>query len=201
MHYIDFSSWKSKIEKETNSNYIKTTGEKANSCNSVTYYYCNRSGYLCSKTSNGRQQKSQGTAKLNAYCTSAIVCRKNEGSAHALEVEYCATHYGHSQSLGHLRLQHSDRLEIAGKLFQGITFERILDDIRDRVDQSIHRIHHTTRKDIANIQRAYGLRVAQRHKDDATSVMAWIRNNKKITQFYCTNHKGQSQHRNAQAWE
>ena len=46
--------------------------------------------------------------------------------------------------------------------------------IRHRADQSIHTIHLTTRKDIANIQRAYGLRVAQRHKDDATSVMTWV---------------------------
>ena len=50
-----------------------------------------------------------------------------------------------------------DRLTIAGKLIQGVTFERILDDIRNNMDSSLERIHLTSRKDIANIERAYGL--------------------------------------------
>ena len=84
MHYIDFSSWKTKSEKETNSNYIKTTGGKASSCNSVTYYYCNRRGYFCSRLV-------MGVSNSRRVHTLATVCRNNEGSAHALEVEYCAT--------------------------------------------------------------------------------------------------------------
>ena len=56
----------------------------------------------------------------------------------------------------------------------GVTFERILDDIRSNVDTSIRRIHLTTRKDITNIQQAYGLCDFQHHTDDATSVMLWV---------------------------
>ena len=36
------------------------------------------------------------------------------------------------------------------------------------------RSHLTTRKDIANIERAFGLRRAERHKDDAISVGVWV---------------------------
>ena len=41
------------------------------------------------------------------------------------------------------------------------------------MDNSI-RIHLITRKDITNIQQAYGLRDFQHHTDDATSVMLWV---------------------------
>ena len=79
------------------------------------------------------------------------------------------THYGHTTSLGHLRILESDRINIAGQLAQGI-----LDRIRDSLGKEFHRIHLLTRKDIANIERTYGLKGAQRHKDDATSVCIWI---------------------------
>ena len=37
------------------------------------------------------------------------------------------------------------------------------------------RIHLITRKDIANIERAFGLGGSERHKDDATSVAMWVK--------------------------
>ena len=89
-------------------------------------------------TNRHRHPKSQGSAKINSYCTAAIILRSKQGYAHILEAEHCPAHYGQSVKLGHLRLQQHDRLAIAGKLFQGVTYERILDDIRDSVDQSIH---------------------------------------------------------------
>ena len=54
------------------------------------------------------------------------------------------------------------RLTIAGKLIQGVTFECILDDIRNNMDSSVDRIHLTSRKDKGNIERAYGGTVSQR---------------------------------------
>ena len=60
-------------------------------------------------------------------------------------------HYGHRTLLGHLRIPQKDRVAISGKLFQGVTFKHILDDIRNTMDTSINRIHLTTRKDIDNI--------------------------------------------------
>lgn len=63
---------------------------------------------------------------------------------------------------------------ICGQLAQGVTFERILDDIRDNVGTRFDRIHLVTRKDIANIEKAYGLKGVEKHPIDAVSVGAWI---------------------------
>ena len=76
--------------------------------------------------------------------------------------------------LGHLRLPMLDRCEIAAKRYQGIPFEQILDDIRDNTENGLKRLHLATRKDITNIEKAFGLRRAERHKDDATSVATWV---------------------------
>ena len=86
----------------------------------------------------------------------------------------CHTHYAHESRLGHIRLSEEDRLKIAGKLAQGVTFDKILDDIRSSVSDNFKRIHLLQRKDINNIERALKLEGGQRHKDDATSVVAWV---------------------------
>ena len=76
----------------------------------------------------------------------------------------------HSQSLGHLRLSADDRLRIAGQLAQGVKFDHILDTIRNSISDKLERIHLTTRKELANIEKAFGIGGIQRHSDDATSV-------------------------------
>ena len=95
-------------------------------------------------------------------------------SKHQLSVALCKTHYGHECSLGHPRLQTSEREAIAGKLFQGVPSQHILDTIRSEVGSKFDRIHLTTRKDITNIERSFGLHGNKRHDDDATSVMLWV---------------------------
>ena len=55
------------------------------------------------------------------------------------------------------------RLRIAGQLVQGVKFDHILDSISDKLE----RIHLTTIKDLANIEKASGI-------DDATSVSIWV---------------------------
>ena len=76
--------------------------------------------------------------------------------------------------LGNLPLPEHDRQIIAAKLLQGVSFGHIVDDIRDNCGINLKRSHLTTQKDIANIERAFGLRRAERHKDDATSVADWV---------------------------
>ena len=102
--------------------------------------------------------------------------------------------------MGHLRIPKTERLAIAGKLLQGITFEHILDDIRNGMDNCINRIHLTTRKDIANIQQTYGLREAQYHKDDATSVMVWVDTMKKQPSSPVLLYKQQGQPTKPECW-
>ena len=168
---VEFEEWKHQHERETNSSYIKTTGEKGEVDVTKMYYYCNRSGYFNPRGQQKRHLKSQGSSKLNAYCTAGMVLTQTQ---HGIQVDICSTHYGHSIRLGHLRLPVRDRQTIAAKLHQSVPFECILDDIRENTGNSLSRLHLTTRKDIANIERAFGLRRAERHKDDATSVAVWV---------------------------
>ena len=93
--------------------------------------------------------------------------------------------------MGHLRLTEKERLVIAGKLTKGVTFERILDDIRNSLDASVERIHLATRKDISNIQQAYGIQVEQYHNDDSNSVLAWVNEMKQNTPNPVLLHKQQ----------
>lgn len=89
-------------------------------------------------------------------------------------VNVCKTHYGHQCSLGKIRLSTTERDTIAGKLCQGVNVQHILDNIRDNFGDRLERVHLITRKDIANIERCYGLKGSRRHDDDATSVELWV---------------------------
>ena len=80
--------WKNKYENATCSSFVKATGDKgADKYN--TYYYCNRSGYY-TNTSRGKHQTNlQGTSKLNAYCTAAIVVTQaTKGDKHTMQATY-----------------------------------------------------------------------------------------------------------------
>ncbi len=60
-----------------------------------------------------------------------------------VKVQYCTAHI--------TRAQYKD--EIAAKLQQGVTMDRILDDIRDSVPNGINREHQVTRKDLHNTKK------------------------------------------------
>ena len=62
-----------------------------------------------------------------------------------------------------LRIPESERLTRAGQLAQGVTFERVLDNIRDKIGQQFQRIHLLTQKDINNNERTYGVKGIQSH--------------------------------------
>ena len=129
--HIDFCRWKDEFEECNGINYIKSTGSKVINNESVEYYYCNRTGFFNTVSSGKRSLKSQGSCKLNSHCTASLTVRKTvEGT---VEVEICSTHYKHTVSLEHLRIPKSKRIEIAKKLSDGVTIDRILDDVRDNV--------------------------------------------------------------------
>ena len=77
-------------------------------------------------------------------------------------------------SLGHIQIPDEERTAIAQQLRQGIDFQHILDKIRDNVGKQFQRLHLLTRKYINNIEQAYGLKGAQRHNNDATSVQILV---------------------------
>ena len=170
---LDFKTWKEDFEKKTNSWYVQASGKKELLECGKTYYYCNRSGTFTSRSTGVRHLKTQGTSKINSYCTAAMTVSREKDSGR-IEVHVCSAHYGHKKALGHLRLLESDKTAIAGQLAQGVDFQHILDNIRDTLGKEFNRIHLLTRKDITNIERTYGLQGAQKHTDDATSVGIWV---------------------------
>ena len=153
--------------------YVKGTGDKTTEGCTTSYYQCNRSGVFQSKGTGKRRLKSQGSSKINSHCTAAITLTVYH-TTQSVKAEVCHTHYGHQTRLGHIRLGAQDRLQIAGKLAQGVTLDKILDDVRSSVSDNFKRVHLLQRKDNHNIERIFKLDGGQRHHDDATSVAAWV---------------------------
>ena len=87
------------------------------------------------------------------------------------------THYGHEKELQHTWINKSKRQQIASLLKQGVSRDRILNDIREQATQqesAFTRYHLATKKDLANIMSSFGVSEVQRHPDDQESVRAWI---------------------------
>ena len=152
---------------------MQSSGQKELVDCGKTYYYCNRSGNYTAKGTGQRHLKTQGTSKISSQCTASLAVSTDTNSG-CIKVQVCRTHYGHTTSLGHLRISESERLAIAGQLAQGVDFQHILDKIRDKLGKEFQQIHLVTKKDTANIERTYSLKGAQKHRDDATSVSIWV---------------------------
>ena len=119
----DFEEWKNSYEEKERCSFVLTLGAKRTfDINKVCYYYCNRSGYFRSKGKGEHHTKSQGSSKLNTYCTAAMKATTDSKTG-VVVVEFCEKHYGHEIELGHLRLPENVRLAIAGKLRQGVSIE------------------------------------------------------------------------------
>ncbi len=65
--------------------------------------------------------------------------------------------------LAHLRIPDDTKLQLVNKLQQGITMDRILDDIRDSLDNGIGREHLVTKQDLHNIKATYNIEGSMRH--------------------------------------
>ena len=148
--------------------------------NSHRYYYCNRAGKYEGRGKGIRQLKSQGSSKTGYQCAANMKVVHNTVT-NRVQVEYCATHSSHSINLGHLRMSHELKMNIAGKLQEGVAMDRILDDIRDTISpDGVTREHLVTRKDIHNIRVQHNIEGIMRHKNDLTSVCAWIEEMKEL---------------------
>ncbi len=170
--FVEFLEWKSKVEKTTNVYYIKSSGMKLSTKNKFQYYYCSRSGNFNTRGMGKRCLKSQGTSKIDAYCTSKIVLQYYED---CIQANFVTTHYGHDFSVGHLRLSLQEREAIAGQLLQGVSFDHILDKVRDNIGPDIARIHLLVEKDLNNIEKAFNIHGWKRHSSDVISVHLWVK--------------------------
>ena len=160
-------------KKFTYSNYVQQCAPQLYGSRQHRYYYCNRSGIYQSKTSGKRQPKTQGSCKLGERCIAHIKATHDQLTG-TVEVCYCSTHHNHDVSLGHIRMPRETRMKIAAQLQQGVTMERIMDNIRENVVEGITREHLVTKQDVHNIQNQYNVEGVMRHSNDLTSVCAWV---------------------------
>ena len=152
---------------------MKACGQKLTKKNvKVEYFYCNRSGFFKSESKGLRSLKTQGSSKMNAYCTAGFQLFRLDSNQ--IKVTYTKTHYGHRCSLGYLPIPREIKQQIAVDLVQGISFDKVLDKIRDNVGSFIERSHLVTKKDLHNIEQSFDLKKIERHKDDAMSVHLWV---------------------------
>ena len=171
--YEEFMTWKSAEEENINTSYVQHCGARTSTTAKVWYFYCNRAGKYKSKSSGKRQNKSQGTSKIGDQCSAHLKAVQHLNSG-KVSVTYCNTHHNHAIKLAHLRMPQHYKMELAAKLLQGVTMDRILDDIRDGITNRIVRSHLVNRQDLHNLKRQYNIDGIIRHKNDLTSVTAWV---------------------------
>lgn len=116
----------------------------------------------------------KGTCKLQNNCTATIKAIVTEEKVSA---EICHTHYGHDKQLQHTWLPKAKRQQIAALLQQGVSRDKILEDIRENAmneTDEFMRYHLTDKKDVSNIVKSFGLSQVQKHTNDQESVRAWL---------------------------
>ncbi|GBN82097.1 hypothetical protein AVEN_240803-1 [Araneus ventricosus] len=111
--------------------------------------------------------KLKGTKKVNGFCPASIklTCSEETGKC---QVKFIKTHIGHSNDW----FLPSEKQSLVAK----IPFDAILDNVGDSIsDSGLERIHLLTKMDLHKIQSSFNLNSdVQSHKDDGTSVEAWV---------------------------
>ncbi|XP_065207693.1 uncharacterized protein LOC135836652 [Planococcus citri] len=150
----EFARWKKDIETSSNTGFVQPCGAQRSKNIKTTYYYCNRSGYFVPKGLGKRALRTQGSSKINGVCPAKIKKIEKEDG---IEVHYLDIHIGHTADISHLRLQKEERDEIALKIAQNISFDTILQDIRQSVEtgEKIERLKLLSKKDLWNIKYSY----------------------------------------------
>lgn len=113
---LEFYNWKSNLEKETQSMFVRTSSCKKRKDHVVYYFYCHRS-YLGKKheKKTAHKEKNAGSNKMSKSCPAMMKAISTNG---AVKVEYCSTHFGHECDMGRLRLSIDDRNLLAGMQYE-----------------------------------------------------------------------------------
>ena len=126
----------------------------------VFYKICNEA--IGSKSPNS-SNISSGSCKINNNCTCTMKITKHVDKT--VTADACFTHYGHSKNIGYTWISQKKKTEwnccqITTRCLQRKN-TKILDDIRNNVGTEFLRDHIINKKDVINIQRAYGLEEVQ----------------------------------------
>ena len=82
-----------------------------------------------------------------------------------VDVEYCNYHHNRNTEIAHLRIPDDTRHAIAAQLQNGISIDKIMDNIHNKVHSTIKREQLVTRMDVQNIKRQYNIRVHRKGKE------------------------------------
>ncbi|CAG9817796.1 unnamed protein product [Phaedon cochleariae] len=171
-----FKEWKVKMEEQQKSRFVQDTSAKVLGKKNIKrlYYICHRTDFLKPLKNSKRHLKNSGSNKIGRTCPAMIVASVQD----SVEVSFFSTHVGHECEIGRMPLSIDDRNQIAGKLVEGVTIQRILDDVREEAAQSgciQRRIHLLEKKDLHNIKRDFSISYSTKfHENDALSVKLWV---------------------------
>lgn len=168
----DFLEWKAAEEEATNTHFISLSNGCTRS-NGVTpfYYVCHRSGFHYREESSSLGGKQKRMAKINGTCPAAIRVSVFQGK---VNVVYHKTHVGHDFDAQYLKLRKFEKDYIAGKLLQGFSFEKVMQDIKN--DESLvgQRMKSVNRKDLHNIMKSYRVELNGESFIDLKNIEDWV---------------------------
>ncbi|XP_018913181.2 uncharacterized protein [Bemisia tabaci] len=172
--YSLFQNWKHNFERETNEKFILERGCQISKAKTKKFrFLCHRSGHFVRKGSI-RKLKNQGSKKMNAHCPAMMTV--SEFASGICKVYLLKTHVGHTADLCHIFLTPSDRRKIADQIASKVSFDEILDNIRQSVDgMPSERLHLLKRKDLHNIEKEFSLAgETEKLQNDAVSIHSWV---------------------------
>ena len=167
-----FEKWKNE-ERRSKSSYVQHSASHMQGVNRKSYLYCHRSGIVRSEGKGLRALKTQGSCKMNEFCTAHMTVTEDTITK-KVKVSYCSHHKNHEPEICHMKVPEDVKNIVAAKLAEGVSIDRILDDIRDNVTGSLEREHIMNPQDIHNIQYQLNLESVEKHQNDHTSVSAWV---------------------------
>ena len=91
------------------------------------------------------------------------LCSVHETLNEKVVVDVCYTHHG-LEEIQHIWLSREKRREITAQINQGVSVDRILEDIREEMlTKDIKRHQIVVKKDLDNIKRSFGLSDFKKH--------------------------------------
>lgn len=156
----EFQSWKVSMEKNTTSVFVKIRHHNGDDAN-IWWYKCHRSGCYKPRVENRhRRIKLQGSMKIGGYCPAAITLFENKRTGHC-KASYVSTHLGHNicdeAELAHMYLTVKEKDQLADKIIEGVSYNRILTDNIDvtKEDHSMDPLYLLNKQGLFNISNSY----------------------------------------------
>lgn len=170
--FKEFEVWKTEVETNTVTSYIKHSSIK----NNAITYHCHRSGSYKKRSRDVKRPKVLGSCKINAFCPSEMKVYMKSAD---VEVYYLSTHVGHENELNHLQLSVEDKSAVIAKLEKDHTcHEDILSSFNKSVsiNGELKRINLLRKHDIHNITTRYGLKKeAVKKSAEPVSVQSFVK--------------------------